>query len=164
MSYICTYIATECQNRFENLINRKLSIFYIETMYQLFFQLQPKNIFFRDQKYFSKKNRPKIFFGENPEKNLKCENFCPKLEISDFPGFSPKNNFCCFFFEFFFDPEKKYFLVGVGKKVGIWRRLLRAIPEGVVAEFFRGPTQGICLKKKVAQLYRCRIRSRIQWC
>ena len=62
VSYICTYIATECQNRSENLINRKLSIFYIETMYQLFFQLQPKNIFFGDQKYFSKKKTVKNIF------------------------------------------------------------------------------------------------------
>ena len=51
VSYICTYIATECRNRSENLINRKLSIFYIEVMNQLFFQLRrKKNFFFRDEK------------------------------------------------------------------------------------------------------------------
>ena len=73
--YICTCIAPECQNRSENLINRKLSIFYIETMNQLFFQLQQKIYFLGSKIFFEKKNRPKIFFGENPEKNLKFSIF-----------------------------------------------------------------------------------------
>ena len=62
---ISTYLAAECQNRSENLTNRKLSIFYIETVYQVFFQLQQKNIFFRGQKksenIFAQKYFP-IFF------------------------------------------------------------------------------------------------------
>ena len=76
-THICTYLATECRNRSENLTNRKLPIFCIEVMYQLIFQLQPKNIFFRDQKYFSEKKSAKTFFGENPE----------KIEISIFGHF-----------------------------------------------------------------------------
>ena len=88
-------------------------------MYQLFFQLQPKNIFFRDEKYFSKKNRPKIFFGENPEKNLKFRVSDKNFRISDFfLDFHRKIFLADFFSKNIFDPEKKYFLVGVGKKVG----------------------------------------------
>ena len=48
------------QSKASNFLHRN----YITT----FFQLQPKNMFFRDQKYFSKKNQQKIFFSENPEK------------------------------------------------------------------------------------------------
>ena len=40
-----TYLAAECRNRSENLTNRKLTIFYIEVMSQLFSQLRQK-IFF----------------------------------------------------------------------------------------------------------------------
>ena len=63
VTHICTYLAAECRNRSENPTNRKLSIFYIETMFQLFFQLKKK----RDQKYFSKKKTSKIFFVDFPE-------------------------------------------------------------------------------------------------
>ena len=108
---------TECPNRSENLINRKLSIFYIETMYQLFFQLQPKNIFFRDQKYFSKKNQSKIFFGEIPKKKLKFEKFVRKSKFQIFFGIFTEKYFLLIFSKNIFDHEKKYFLVGVGKKV-----------------------------------------------
>ena len=41
----------ECQNPSGNIINRKLSIFYIEAVPQLFFQLQ-KKYFFRDQDFW----------------------------------------------------------------------------------------------------------------
>ena len=49
-------------------------------------------------------------------------------------------------------------------KVRIWRRLLRAKAEGGVALCFVTPKEGIGLRKKIVQLYRCRIRSPIQWC
>ena len=84
-------------------------------MYQLFFQLQPKNIFFRDQKYFSKKNRPKIFFGENPEKNLKILifRFFSILKIFTEKYFWPKKKL-----KNIFDPEKKIKKIEVEKKIG----------------------------------------------
>ena len=101
-THICTYLAAECRNRSENLTNRKLSIFYIEIVYQVFFQLQPKNIFFRDQKYFSKKKSAKIFFGENPEKN-EISIFGQNFRISDFfRDFHRKIFLADFFFEKYF--------------------------------------------------------------
>ena len=45
----------------------------------------------------------------------------------------------------------------------IWRRLLRANSEGGVALCFMTFKEGIGLQKKIVQLYRCRIRSPIQW-
>ena len=61
VTHICIYLAAECRNHSENLTNRKLSIFYIEVMNQLFFQLRRKKYFFHDQKYFSEKIGQKIF-------------------------------------------------------------------------------------------------------
>ena len=46
VTHICTYLAAEYRNHFENLTNRKLSIVYIETMSQLFRQLRKKLLFF----------------------------------------------------------------------------------------------------------------------
>ena len=116
VSYICTYIATECQNRSENLINRKLSIFYIETMYQLFFQLQPKNIFFGIKNIFRKKIGQKYFSVKIPKKKTEIRKNCPKIEISDFSVFSQKNNFCLFFFrKIFLIPKKHIFWLELEK-------------------------------------------------
>ena len=102
MTHISTYLAAECQNRSENITNRKLSIFYIENMYQLFFQLQQKIFFFG----IRKKNRSKIFFGENPEKNLKFSifRFFLILKIFTEKYFWPKKNR-----KIFLTPKKKYF-------------------------------------------------------
>ena len=54
------YLAVECRNRLENLTNRKLTIFYIETMSRLFFQLR-KQKSFSDHKKKSRFFRSKIF-------------------------------------------------------------------------------------------------------
>ena len=81
-----------------------------------FFQLQPKNIFFRDQKYFSKKNRPKIFSVKIPKKIWNSKKFVRKSQFQIFSGFSPKNNFCCFFFRKIFLSRKKIFFGWSWKK------------------------------------------------
>ena len=39
VTHICTYLAAEYRDHSENLTNRKLSIFYIETILYYFFQL-----------------------------------------------------------------------------------------------------------------------------
>ena len=118
VSHICTYIATECRNRSENLINRKFSIFYIKTIYQLFFQLQQKNIWFRDQKniYVKKMNEKKIRqFSEN----RKC--WSKKSQIDKIFRFSEK--FRIFFFDnfflhiFFLIPKKSIFWLELEKKL-----------------------------------------------
>ena len=67
VTHICTYLAAECRNRSENPTNRKLSIFYIEVVYQLFFQLQHKNYFFRVEKKNRIFFRAKTYFRDFPE-------------------------------------------------------------------------------------------------
>ena len=61
VSHICTYLAAECRNRSENPTNRKLSIFYIETILYYFFQLQKNILFFGVKNIFRKCFRSKIF-------------------------------------------------------------------------------------------------------
>ena len=53
----------ECRNRSGTIINRKISIFYIETVPQLFCQLR-KNIFLWDFFFNKKKRNFKIFKNE----------------------------------------------------------------------------------------------------
>ena len=83
-------------------------------MNRLFFQLQPKNIFFRDEKKIRKYFRPKIFsrfFFENfqPAKIFK-QNF-------EFLEFSPKNIFGWKYFQiFFFISKKNIFWLELQKK------------------------------------------------
>ena len=77
-------------------------------MYQLIFQLQPKNIFFRDQKYFSKKKSAKIFFGENPEKKWNFDFRTNFFEFQIFFGiFTEKYFWPIFFLEKYFWSRKK---------------------------------------------------------
>ena len=52
----------ECSKRAENIINRKVSIFYIETVLNFFFQL--RKIFFL--RSIEKKSKKKVKFFENP--------------------------------------------------------------------------------------------------
>ena len=88
-----TYLAVECRNRLENLTNRKqLSIFYIETMSQLFFQLR---YFFSRSKMFSGFFSVKIFFRW----------FSPKIE-----------NCLLFFFKYFQENSRKIFLTEKNQK------------------------------------------------
>ena len=61
------YLAVECWNRLENLTNRKPTIFYIETMSQLFSQLRKKYYFLVIKKIRFRQNfaRVKIFRKKN---------------------------------------------------------------------------------------------------
>ena len=60
-THICTYLAAECRNRSENLTNRKLSIFCIETMFRFFFNSEEKYIFSGSKIFFGKKSAKNIF-------------------------------------------------------------------------------------------------------
>ena len=55
-------VMLECSKRAENTINRKVTIFYIETVLNFFFQLR-KIIFLRS---IEKKCAQKVNFFENP--------------------------------------------------------------------------------------------------
>ena len=99
VTHICTYLAAEYRDHSENLTNRKLSIFYIETMSQLFSQLRKKTFFFGMKNIFRNIFRSKIFFvdfSENQKisskKNLNFQLF---LFLKKFP----KTIFGRFFFK-----------------------------------------------------------------
>ena len=99
VTHICTYLAAECWNRSENLANRKLSIFYIEVMYQVFSNSNQKIFFFGIKKNICKKNVRK----KNSENFLKIENLDQeKTQIDQHFRFS--ENFQIFIF------DQKYFL------------------------------------------------------
>ena len=88
----------ECRNRSGNLINRKISLFYMEAMPNFFFQLQ-KNIFLK----IEKKN---LGFFPKIRKNQKNP-WKINIDFSDifyFPGFFGN------FSRFFFDLQKNFFL------------------------------------------------------
>ena len=77
----------ECSKRCENIINRKIIIFYIEAIPQFFFQLRKKNY------------RPRICFFW-PKIDEQNRNFLvTKIEIFNIRKFSILNFFGCFFFE-----------------------------------------------------------------
>ena len=92
----------ECRNRSENLINRKLSNFYIETVIQFFFQL--RKVFF-----FSIVKKKQTFFFENFDffraNFLDVGVFTKQIFLADI-----------FFWDFFLSPVKKYFF-GLEKKI-----------------------------------------------
>ena len=114
---ISSYLAAECQNRSENLTNRKLWIFYIEAMYQLFFQLQRKNIFFRDQKKIWKYFHPKIFslFFWSSEKNK--ISFFEKVTYFFSEIFLEKYFWAKIFSDFFLILKKNIFSLELEKKL-----------------------------------------------
>ena len=119
VSYICTYIATECRNRSENLINRKFSIFYIKTILQFFFQLRFFFFFFGQQKKIKKSFWPKIKIWRFFE-NRKFWSIYFFLD----QHFRFSENFRRFFFGLFFSiffllSDFFNFFFGVGKKIDI---------------------------------------------
>ena len=116
--YICTYLAAECRNRSENLTNRKLSIFCIETIYQLFSNSNHKIFFFGIKKKSEKKNSKNYFSVKIPE-NLKFRVSDKIFRISDFfRDFHRKIFLADFFFKKYFWSRKNIFFFGVGKKIG----------------------------------------------
>ena len=115
---ISTYLAAECQNRSENLTNRKLTIFYIEVMNQLFFQLRWKKYFFHDQKYFSKKNRSTNIFVEISRKSKFWKFwFFLSDKFFDFWKIPRKYFLTDFFSKNIFDHEKIFFPSELKKKL-----------------------------------------------
>ena len=84
-----------------------------------FFSNSNQKIFFFGIKNISQKKIGQKYFSWKSRK-IQSENFDFFSDIFFwFWGFSSKNIFGWFFFpKNIFDPEKKYFLVGVGKKLG----------------------------------------------
>ena len=97
----------ECSDRAENLINRKIIKFYIETMSNFFLNSEKKITFFLDQK--NSKKITKIF-PKNPE-IFQISNFwnfkiCEIWKFSGFFGENFRDFFRRKFFDLFFDREK----------------------------------------------------------
>ena len=108
VTHICIYLAAECRNRSENLTNRKLSIFYIETMILFFFSTSKQKVFSGIKNIFRKIFWMKIFFvifREN-RKKWKFLFFWDKGKI-------PRK---IFWHEKYFWSRKKNFFFGVEKK------------------------------------------------
>ena len=83
-------------------------------MNRLFFQLQPKNIFFRDEKKIRKYFQPKIFFGENSENSKFCSKKFAGRKISKKKR---ENIFGRKYFRiFFFISKKNIFWLELEKK------------------------------------------------
>ena len=94
----------ERSERAENLINRKIRIFYIEAIPQKISQLRKKNFFLLAHFFF----KEKIFFGivrfdQSPLKNL--EDFSRNLTISKNIFFAELRNFLGYSFD-----VKNYYL------------------------------------------------------
>ena len=97
------------QSKASNFLHRN----YVTT----FFQLQPKNIFFRDQKYFSKKISQKYFSVKIPKKNWNSKNLSENRNFRFFRDFHRKIFFADFFWKIFLIPKKHIFWLELEKKL-----------------------------------------------
>ena len=86
-------------------------------MYQLIFQLQPKNFFFGIKNIFRKKIGQKYFSVKIPKKIWNSKNVVRKSKFQIFSGFSPKKKLLIFFRKIFLNPKKHIFWLELEKKL-----------------------------------------------
>ena len=120
----------ECSKRAENIINRKVSIFYIETVLNFFFQLR-KIIFLRSTE---KKIKPKSehfwnFFENEKKSTIFNENHMIFIENCWFFFiFEQFSRMPTFWFYFFFRSISEKLFFGVEKKAGVQFRCKKLRP------------------------------------